>query len=115
MDERTNHYARILARMIRHETVSQAVQPDKSKFIAFHELLKELFPHIFAVCEYENFDGSFLLRWPGRDASAAPVMLMNHHDVVEAPGEWAHAPFSGDIADGKVWGRGTLDSKGGLW
>ena len=40
---------------------------------------------------------------------------MNHHDVVEAQGEWKHEPFSGDIAEGKVWGRGTLDTKGGLW
>jgi carboxypeptidase PM20D1 len=33
-------------------------------------------------------------------------------DVVPAdPAQWSHAPFSGDIADGYVWGRGTLDDK----
>ena len=36
---------------------------------------------------------------------------MNHHDVVEASGEWTYPPFSGKIADGKIWGRGTLDTK----
>jgi len=47
-----------------------------------------------------------------------PVMLMAHLDVVPVvPGtekDWTHAPFSGDIAEGFVWGRGTLDDKGQL-
>lgn len=36
---------------------------------------------------------------------------MSHQDVVPAEGEWIHEPFSGDIADGKVWGRGASDTK----
>ena len=36
---------------------------------------------------------------------------MSHQDVVPAEGKWEHEPFSGDIADGKVWGRGTSDTK----
>ena len=36
---------------------------------------------------------------------------MSHQDVVPAEGAWSHAPFSGDIADGKVWGRGASDTK----
>ncbi len=59
-------------------------------------------------------DGSLLLKWKGTDENLKPVMLMNHHDVVEASGAWTHPAFSGAIADGKVWGRGTLDTKGGL-
>lgn len=113
-DQRTALYARKLSRMVRCETVSQPNQTDKSKFYRFHELLRELFPHIFAVCEFEDFDGSILMRWKGR-SDKTPVLLMNHHDVVEAPGKWSHDAFSGDIAEGKVWGRGTLDNKGGLF
>jgi succinyl-diaminopimelate desuccinylase len=44
----------------------------------------------------------------------APLMLCGHVDVVPALGDtWALPPFSGEIADGCVWGRGTTDMKGG--
>jgi len=42
-----------------------------------------------------------------------PLMINHHMDVVAAdPAQWTHPPFSGHIADGFVWGRGTLDTKG---
>lgn len=40
---------------------------------------------------------------------------MSHHDVVPAEGEWKYPPFSGEIAEGSVWGRGTVDTKGSLF
>lgn len=115
MTERTSLYAENLQRMIRKETISFAGDPDLTKFREFHGILKELFPNIFKVCEIKDFEGSLLLRWPGKDPSLGPVMFMNHHDVVEATGQWTHEPFSGDIAEDRVWGRGTVDTKGGLW
>jgi carboxypeptidase PM20D1 len=46
------------------------------------------------------------------------VLLLAHQDVVPVdPGSeasWAQPPFSGTVADGQVWGRGTLDDKGSL-
>lgn len=113
-DNKAESYAKKLSRMIQMETVSSENQKDKTKFYRFRELLTEIFPHIFSVCELEDFDGSFLLHWKGK-GSEEPILLMNHHDVVEASGGWNDDPFSGKIADGKVWGRGTLDTKGGLW
>ena len=110
---RQNSYAQILSKLIQAETVSVSGQ-DKTKFRSFHQLLKDTFPHIFAACKFEDFDGSILLRWQS-NTDRAPILLMNHHDVVEASGDWTHPPFSGAIADGKVWGRGTLDTKGGLF
>ncbi len=115
MDQtRAQAYAERLSRLIQVETISANGQTDRSKFYHFHDVLREMFPNLFAVCEFENFEGSFMLRWKGK-TDGAPVMLMNHHDVVEASGNWTYPPFSGVIADGKVWGRGTLDTKGGLW
>ena len=116
MDEkRTMDYAGRLSRLVQVETISQNGQTDLTKFRRFHEVLKQEFPHISAACEWEEFNGSLLLRWPGQDSAKAPILLMNHHDVVEAGGTWKYPPFSGTIAEGKVWGRGTLDTKGGLF
>jgi acetylornithine deacetylase/succinyl-diaminopimelate desuccinylase-like protein len=48
-----------------------------------------------------------------RGRSAGPnLCLLSHVDTVLAtPSEWAHDPWSGDLADGCVWGRGALDMK----
>ncbi len=44
------------------------------------------------------------------------LILNSHIDTVEPgdPDRWTHPPFSGDYAGGQVWGRGSLDMKGGL-
>lgn len=114
MSNRAEKYAAGLSRLIQAETVSVKKQTDKSKFYAFHQVLRTEFPTLFSVCEFEDFDGSMLLCWKG-ETDKDPILLMNHMDVVEASGNWTYPPFSGAIAEGKVWGRGTLDTKGGLW
>ena len=113
-DTRTTSYAVRLSKLIQAETVSSDAKGDRTKFYHFHDLLRETFPKLFGVCEFEDFNGSILLKWKGK-TDKLPVMLMNHHDVVEAPGEWKYPPFSGTVAEGRIWGRGTLDNKGGLW
>ena len=115
MDERTERYAQTLAAMIRRETISSPGREDDPKFEEFRDLLAQLFPHIFGACEVRRFPNGIVLHWKGADALKSPVLFMNHHDVVEASDGWTHAPFSGEIADGRLWGRGTLDDKGGLW
>lgn len=115
MDERTQQYAESLARLIRLETVSGPDTSGDEKFKAFRRLLQEMFPALFAQAQYTEFTDGFVLCWAGSDPALEPDLYMNHHDVVEARGAWEHAPFSGDIDDRCVWGRGTLDDKGGLW
>jgi succinyl-diaminopimelate desuccinylase len=41
-----------------------------------------------------------------------PVTIYAHMDVVPAEGKWTHDPFGGEVSEGKIWGRGTLDMKG---
>lgn len=112
---RAREYGRRLSKLIQKETVSSRNDTDKTKFYEFHKELEELFPKVHKTCEKHEFNGNILFRWKGKGKSE-PILLMSHHDVVEAAGEWKHAPFSGDIDEkGCVWGRGTVDTKGSLF
>ena len=108
--ERERVCAEKLSRMVRCETVSVPGLDQREKFLAFHRELETLFPLVHEKLEKIEIDGSLLFFWKGR-SSEKPVVLMSHQDVVPAEGEWIHPPFSGDIADGKVWGRGSSDTK----
>ncbi len=53
--------------------------------------------------------------YKGQDESLLPALITAHQDVVPAnKEEWIHPPFSGDIEDGFVYGRGSFDDKGSL-
>ena len=99
-----------LSKMIQVDTTSHAGGDDPARFRAFHKTLAELFPRVFSQLEKTEIDGNLLFYWKGRSREK-PILLMSHQDVVPAEGAWSHAPFSGDIADGKVWGRGASDTK----
>jgi carboxypeptidase PM20D1 len=90
--------------------------PRVAQFTRLHAVLERDFPLVHARLRREALDsGTLLYTWPGSDPSLAPALIMGHQDVVPVePGtesSWKHAPFSGDVADGFVWGRGTLDDK----
>jgi succinyl-diaminopimelate desuccinylase len=51
------------------------------------------------------------------DGSAGPTLLLEGHTDVVTEGnasEWSHAPFGGDLIDGRIYGRGSADMKSGL-
>ena len=109
-DARARMLADKLSTMIQYETVSHDGVHDREKFLGFHKVLESLFPLVHQNLEKTEIDGNLLFFWKGKD-SGRPIVLMSHQDVVPAEGEWLHAPFSGDIAEGKVWGRGASDTK----
>lgn len=112
-EDRGLGYAKKLSKMVQCDTTSHANTPEVEKYLGFHKVLKELFPLVHQHLERTVIDGNLLYRWQGRRGED-PIVLMSHQDVVPAEGEWIHPPFSGDIADGKVWGRGTADTKASL-
>ncbi len=104
-------YAEKLAKMIRCKTVSVEGNYDDTEFKKLRDTMKELFPLIHEKAEIKIFgDDCWLYKIEGKDTSRN-IMVMSHHDVVEAQGEWKHEPFGGKIVDGAIWGRGTIDTK----
>ena len=102
-----------LSAMVRCETESHTNQAEPNKFRAFHRVLEEQFPLVHQHLEKTDIDGNLLFYWKG-ESHKDPILLMSHQDVVPAEGTWSHEPYAGDIADGKVWGRGAADTKASL-
>ena len=54
-----------------------------------------------------------VVRIPGSEPALSALLVHGHLDVVPAQAEdWSVPPFSGEIRDGVVWGRGAVDMKG---
>ena len=102
-----------LSTMVSYDTTSHSDVSERDKFLGFHKILEQLFPLVHKNLEKTEIDGNLLYYWKGK-SSDKPILLISHQDVVPAEGEWIHEPFSGDICDGKVWGRGTADTKASL-
>lgn len=107
-----------LAAAVRCQTVAldDTGTPDPEAFRQLHQMLAETYPLVHQKLKREVIGGySLLYTWQGSRADLDPVMVMAHQDVVSAdPAGWTHPPFAGAIADGFVWGRGTLDIKNQL-
>lgn len=114
----TERASQHLAEMLQVETISRQ-NPDESNastFEDFKALLVRQYPLIHSQCE-RSFHGptGILYKWHGRRPTQSPTLFMSHYDVVPVESSmWSVAPFSGLIADGYVWGRGALDTKGTL-
>ncbi len=85
-------------------------------FQDLHRFLERAFPKVHHSLSREVInEHSLLYTWKGTDGKSKPILLMAHMDVVPVDpgteGEWVQPPFSGRIADGYIWGRGSMDLK----
>jgi len=114
-DEQTA--AEHLAAMIKCRTIANRDESlmDMGEYDRFVSLLNELYPTAMSQLTFERAGKTGLIyRWKGA-SDAAPAVLMAHYDVVPAKAEeWSFDPFGGEIRDGVVLGRGTLDTKSTL-
>lgn len=87
-------------------------QEDRQAFLDFRDKLQQLYPNVAAHCHRLLVgDNGIVYCWRGQ-GSEDPRVLMSHYDVVPVQAEgWSRPPFSGDVAEGFVHGRGTLDTK----
>lgn len=100
----------LLQRLIRADTVNP---PGNER--GLQEELKGLLERAGFECELlaaEPERPNLVARLRG-EADGPTLTYLSHCDTVRAdPGEWSRDPWSGDLEDGWVWGRGALDMKG---
>ena len=101
-----------LSRFIRYKTVRGA-QPggENTEFAEASRFLAELAARL--KLRFKDMEGKFVeISLPGGEP---PLGVIGHMDVVPADETgWKFPPFSGVIADGRVWGRGAQDDKGAV-
>jgi len=110
-----------LGALVRAPTVSwgETARRDPVAFDRLSTILTESFPNVHRVLSREAIARwSLLYTWRGSRPDLPPIVLTSHLDVVPVePGtesRWTHPPFEGVVADGSVWGRGTIDDKSGV-
>ncbi|WP_293903459.1 M20 family peptidase [Phenylobacterium sp.] len=113
--------ARHLSQAVQIPTVrhQDGAGDEDAQWTRLHDLLAGAYPvATAAMTRVELTSRTLVFTWPGADPSLAPIVLMAHQDVVPVTEgterNWTHPPFSGAIADGAVWGRGSVDDKGSL-
>jgi acetylornithine deacetylase len=78
--------------------------------------LEELARHPLFGAEVERAEAVGVVGWTGAPAGGRDLMLNGHVDVVP-PGDaaaWTTPPWKPDVRDGRIYGRGAVDMKGGL-
>ena len=85
---------------------------------------KDCISYLHTMLDDAGFESVVLARFAARpnliariegQGKAPPLLLHGHVDVVPArEQDWEHPPFEGKLLDGYVWGRGSLDMKGGI-
>lgn len=102
-----------LGKLVKIPTVSHPnpLDMDMSQFDLLIDTVKELYPTVFDKCEHEiTAERAIKIKVNGL-SSDKPTVLMAHYDVVPVTDDWSCDPFLGEVVDGKLYGRGTLDTK----
>ena len=89
--------------------------PDKP-FYDLQAYLEKTFPLFHEKAEKRVIEKYALMyKIEGSDPTLKPAMFMGHQDVVPPQEEgWTYPPFSAEVADGCIWGRGSFDMKSQL-
>lgn len=113
-------------------------------FDSFKIYLQEVYPLIYNSLDTLTINNyGLVFHWKGKNSSLKPILFLSHYDVVPVTGydptsiqetdiifnpdepalppidsiqkQWQYPPFSGAVANGRIYGRGTLDMKGMLF
>jgi carboxypeptidase PM20D1 len=110
--------AKHLSEAVQVQTISHEdpAEDNREYFTLLQQEFEVMYPRVHQVMQKEVVaKHSLIFTWQGSDPDLEPVVFTSHQDVVPADpnslNQWTHPPFSGEIADGFIWGRGTLDIK----
>lgn len=110
---KAEHAALSLSSLIRFRTV-RGLSGSGSAFGRMADYLRARYADTFETLTVEDIGENMVLRWKGSNEDADPVLFCVNTDVLSADGVWEYSPFSGEIAENMVWGRGAIESKGVL-
>ena len=107
-----------LAKVLQYKTISYT-DPEKfdyNEFLKLHKFIDDTYPKVKENLSKKVINNySLLYKWEGSNSKLKPLILCAHMDVVgiekDTISKWKHGPFSGDIAEEKIWGRGARDNK----
>lgn len=109
-------------------------------FDEFKKYLAQVYPEVYRVMETDTINTyGLVFYWKGKNSNLKPILFLSHYDVVPVIGydpatmavsdtifqindtplppiqsiseKWNYSPFSGAVANGRIYGRGTLDMK----
>lgn len=109
-------------------------------FEEFKDYLEKVYPEVYKTMETDTVNTyGMIFRWKGKNSNLKPILFLSHYDVVPVLGydpttttpsdtvfnindkalapidafadKWDYSPFSGAVANGRIYGRGTLDMK----
>jgi len=109
-------------------------------FDDFKIYLNKVYPEVYKVMETDTINKyGLVFHWKGKNKDLKPILFLSHYDVVPIDGynpsnetsndtifniedshlppieaiseKWDYPPFSGAVANGRIYGRGTLDMK----
>ena len=92
---------------------------DWAPFDEFHAMLEKAYPLMHEKLDKQIISTcSLLYHWKSEHPEKEPIALLSHQDVVPVtPGtedDWKYPAYSGEIAEGFLWGRGAIDMKNHL-
>lgn len=118
--------AKLLSKAIQYRTVSYDEMADADfplddpLYLPFRQFFDQFirvnFPRVTQTLQLEHVNRHGLLyTWEGSDSDLNPTVLLAHQDVVpvneEFEADWKYSPWGGEIAEGRVWGRGSSGGK----
>ena len=92
---------------------------DWAPFDEFHAMLEKAYPLMHEKLTKEIVSTrSLLYHWKSEHPEKEPIALLSHQDVVPVTpgteGDWKYPAYSGEVAEGFLWGRGAIDMKNHL-